>query len=134
MPLSVQFIDQGRHVRFVGADHLTGREFIEAKVALATDEEQVRSIASATVDLVDVTEFDMTADEVRELARVDHLLATLTPKVVVVIVTPLDHVFGLARMWEALAETTGWRTGVFRTREEAEIWLRETLGSQGEAI
>jgi hypothetical protein len=45
---------------------------------------------------------------------------------VVAIVAPADHVFGIVRMWEALAAGTGWRTRAFRNRSEAQAWLAAT--------
>ena len=38
---------------------------------------------------------------------------------------PTDAGFGLGRMWEVLAEETGWPTLIARDMSEAQKWLRE---------
>ena len=40
------------------------------------------------------------------------------------LVAPADVAFGLARMWEILAEGIGWQTQVFREPAAAEAWAR----------
>jgi hypothetical protein len=48
----------------------------------------------------------------------------------VAIVAPSDLAFGIARMWEAFAEVTRWNTHVFRSRAEADPWLRPWAGGR----
>ena len=48
------------------------------------------------------------------------------------VVVPSDLLFGLARMWHTyLGEAR--RAGLFRTREEAEIWINEKLSLSKES-
>ena len=39
----------------------------------------------------------------------------------------MDVVFGMVRMWEVFAQTTGWSIGVFRFRKDADEWLHHRL-------
>ena len=43
------------------------------------------------------------------------------------IVAPRDLEYGLSRMWQAFVEDNGWETMVFRSREQAEEWVREKV-------
>jgi hypothetical protein len=47
------------------------------------------------------------------------------PNMLVAIAAPRDYAFGMARMWQAFVEDTGWNTAVFRSRAAASDWLRE---------
>lgn len=126
-PALNEFIDNGRGVVFHGVGALTGQEVIEVKEQLATNEERVRSLEFALVLLVEVSAFSITVEEVRAVAAIDRRLARLVPHLTVGIVAPRDHDFGVARMWEAIADVPGWTNGVFRERVEAEAWIYRVL-------
>ena len=127
MPALNEFVENGRGVVFHGAGELTGREVIEVKEQLAADEERVRPLEFALVLLVEVRAFSITTEEVRAVAAIDHRIARLAPHLTVGIVAPRDHDFGVARMWEVLADVPGWTTQVFRERGEAEAWIQSSL-------
>jgi hypothetical protein len=48
-------------------------------------------------------------------------------ELVTAVVAPYDVGFGMSPMWEMLTEGPGWFTRAFRTRPEAEAWLREEV-------
>ena len=125
MPAFTEFTEDGRGVVFHGVGELAGPEIIEVKGQLAADEERVRRLEFALVLLVEVRVFSITLEEVRAVAAIDHRLAHLVPHLTVAIVAPRDHDFGVARMWESIADVSGWTTGVFRERGEAEAWIHD---------
>jgi hypothetical protein len=127
MSASTEFVENGRGVIFHGVGELTGQEVIAVKQKLAADEEGVRLLEFALVLLVGVRTFDITADEVRMVAAIDHRLARLVPHLKVGVVAPRDHDFGMARMWEVIANVPGWTKSVFRDRVEAEAWIHSLL-------
>ncbi len=124
MPGTIEFVEDGRGLVFSGSGVLTGQEILEAKEALAADEVPLRTVKFALVLLEDVTAVDVTVGDLRAAAIVDRRLARMMPNAAVAIVAPRDHDFGIARMWEAIADVPEWTTYVFRSREEADAWLR----------
>lgn len=124
MPGTIEFVEGGRGLVFSGSGVLTGQEILEAKEALAADEVPLRTVKFALVLLEDVTAVDVTVGDLRAAAIVDRRLARMMPNAAVAIVAPRDHDFGIARMWEAIADVPEWTTYVFRSREEADAWLR----------
>ncbi len=76
--------------------------------------------------LIDETEatLEISAAEIRTIRKQDDRLAAVLPELVTAVVVPSDFGFGMARMWEILTERPGWSTRVFRSRPEAEAWLR----------
>ena len=120
---STRFVEQGRGVFFVGSGTVTWSEVHAAKSALIGRQDLLPRITFVIVDLKDATELNMTPGEIRQLAHLDACFAHLIPDAVVAIVAPSDAVFGLARMWEVFVETSGWRTSVFRSSEEACAWV-----------
>jgi hypothetical protein len=124
VPGTIEFVEDGRGLVFSGSGVLTGQEILEAKEALAADEVPLRTVKFALVLLEDVTAVDVTIGDLRAAAIVDRRLARMMPNAAVAIVAPRDHDFGIARMWEAIADVPEWTTYVFRSREEADAWLR----------
>ena len=127
MPLTTEFSPDGKGLLFVGTGHLAGVELIQSKVGLLKDEARIRGVTFGKVDLTDVTGFKMSTDEMHRLVELDKRIAAIIPDAVVLVIAPRDHDFGLARMWEILAEETGWRMAVLRNRAEGERWLESML-------
>ena len=119
------FIESGAGVCFVATGAVTADEIRRAKTALAACDNGARQIRFAIVDFQEATELTMSIDDLRRLIDVDMRLAALTPAAVVAIVAPKEHMFGMARMWESLAEATGWKTGVFRSSTDACRWVAQ---------
>jgi hypothetical protein len=88
-------VSEGRVVYLAGTGLLTGQEILDAKTKLLRESDRLKGLNYGLIDLTDVTELRVTRDDV-----------------------------GIARMWEAFAEVTRWNTHGFRSRAEADPWLR----------
>jgi len=130
MPFTVEFIEQGRGILYVGAGVLMGSEVLAAKAALLADPDRVRNVLFLLVLLGDVTECPATTAEIRQLALLDQQIAQMNPDIVLAAVAPQDLMFGMARMWQAFTDTIGWTMAVFRSRAEADEWIRLTLAAR----
>jgi hypothetical protein len=114
-----------------GSGVLSAREILETKAALLRSPERLKGLHYALIDLGDATEVRVTRDDVVELVAADMQIALVVPRpMAVAIVAPGDLAFGVARMWEGFAEVTRWNTHVFRSRAEAESWLRPWIESR----
>ena len=129
MSFEIAYVDDGRGLHFSGAGELTAPGVIELKQRLLAEPERLRRVVHALVLLDGVTRFDPASGEIRAIADVDETIAALVPDLCVAIVAPTDFLFGISRMWEAFAAATNWRIQVFRSRAEAETWLRERTSS-----
>ena len=106
----------------VGSGTVKASEIFEAKAAL--DLNRLKAVLFAIVDFQETQRLDLTVNEIRDLARIDETPTKTTQNPCVAIVAPRDLHFGLARMWEIFVETSGWKTGVFRTFQDACSWAR----------
>jgi hypothetical protein len=130
---STKFVEQGRGLFFVGCGAVTCCEIYRAKIALAERRDLLRGVVFANVDFHETTELNVSPGDIRQLAHLDAHLARTIPNAIVAIVAPKDSIFGMARMWEVFAESTGWRTGVFRSSDEACAWVVQNSGVPVEA-
>jgi hypothetical protein len=126
MPLTIEELDGGRGVLMYASGRISDVDLVSALEAhLGAEEvgEYRYSLSDFTaVDAVDVT--NRAIHRIAELCRV--AAAAGNPRMVAV-VGDRDSVFGLARMWQVFAHETGWTTEVFRSRPEAEAWVRERV-------
>ena len=127
MPLKTEITPDGKGLLFTGTGHVAGIELIQSKIELLKDSARIRGVTFGRVDLTGITSFKMSTDEVHQLVELDKRIAAITPDAVVLVIANRDHDFGLARMWEMLAEETGWRMAVLRDRAEGERWLESML-------
>ena len=74
-------------------------------------------------DVSEVTELDLTADEIRDFSATTASNPSQGRGMRVAIVAPTDLTFGLARLYELSQSDTTNRICVVRTRGEAEAWL-----------
>ncbi len=125
MPFSTEWVSEGRGVHLAGTGTLTGQEILDAKTRLLRAPDRLKGLYYGLIDVTDVTELRVTRDDVLEFVQVDMQIALIVPRALAVaIVAPSDLAFGIARMWEAFAEVTRWNIHVFRSRAEADPWLR----------
>lgn len=127
MPYVTEFIDNGRGIVHVGTGVVTGSEILTSAIADRDSPERMAKVTHGLVDLEQVTELKMSVEELRRISMEHRITAKITPRALIAVVAPSDHIFGMARMWEAFSGGTGWTIRVFRDRPAAEVWLRETL-------
>lgn len=112
-------IDPLRGIVFAtGRGSLTAAE-IESVLRRIRRDDQFRSDLPALIDLSGVANLDVSAAEVRDVARND----PFGPGSRRAIVAPTDAVYGVARMYQMLRDDVGEEIEIFRTTPEARHWL-----------
>lgn len=129
MPFDVQYSADGAGVLPRATGLLTADELLAGTVGIGQAGDRLSRVRYALVDLSGVVEFRGTSQDLSKLADEDVAMAKQLPNLAIVVVASLPVMFGMARMWEALAHQTGWRIMTVQTREDAIDWLgREVPG------
>lgn len=131
MSFTADYVEDGRGLLFQGQGALTCEEIIVAKRSLLVRPERLHEVSHARIVLEHVTELPLTADDIRLIVDVDREIARHVPHAVVAIAAAMDLPFGVARMWQMLAEDIGWTIAVFRSRSHADEWLHAQLAMLG---
>jgi len=125
MPVRIRFTDNGLGVIMTGSGIVTGEEILNANKD---------AYARATEPLIyqlfegdKITGLSVSTNDLRAAADQDIAASKRMPNTIVAVHASDDLPFGLARMWDAFVQETGWKTNVFRTRSEAEAWLKEEV-------
>lgn len=122
MPYETRLINGGTGIYRVGSGVVTGREMIEAARALKVSAEAKR-ITHSFIDVTEATEFDVSANNILELAKLANAFAAVVPVMIIALISPSDLGFGMFRTFESMADLPGWKIIVFRTREDGWAWL-----------
>jgi hypothetical protein len=125
MPIEGHILQNGMGRLWVCRGVLSGKELVAQNERILSS----KSYQGVRWLLIDQTEttLDISPAEIRTIKQQDDLLAAVLPELVTAVVVPYDFGFGMARMWEMLTERPGWSTRAFRSRPEAEAWLREEV-------
>ncbi|MCP5060203.1 MAG: hypothetical protein GY937_26180 [bacterium] len=126
MPLSIFLPEGSRRVVFDAKGPVGGEDLLAVHSSfLETQRDEVRRCRGWLVDFSKAETGDVESAHVRRLAELARDTSEWVPRLAVAFVAPADLDFGYARMWEALADETGWDVRVFRTSTQATSWLDE---------
>ena len=132
MPYKITKLKDGGVLNeFEGIVTLEKNAEVDIKI-FGEDPAQFKKISYVISDWSKVTKVTHTTEEIRELAIMTRQRLEFNPELLFAIIVPRDLLYGLARMWHTyLGEAR--RAGLFRTREEAEIWIKEKLSLSEES-
>lgn len=130
MPYVTVFDDDGTGVTHTGNGIVTAAEVLAGAVRVQQTVRSGRKLTHGIVNFIDVVELQLEKEDMDRLVNEQLITASFISNAVVAIITPQDHAFGIARMWQALAEKNGWTSRVFRTQPEALAWLRHELAAR----
>jgi hypothetical protein len=125
--MPIDFTDTGYGAVFRCHGAVTGEEILERNRQLLSTEGPERWLYGV-IDYAEAASVENTPPQLRAMALQYRDLAARGKRgVVVAVVASPELEEGLAAMWRAFAEETGWRTRVLRTREEAVPWVQEEV-------
>jgi hypothetical protein len=127
MPVQTRFTDGGkgavvRHTGMVEGDQIM---LVLDKIFLSRDL-AAEPIYYVLIEHHETTGVTLSTQDVKRAAALQISASQQMPETATVIAVYAgdDVMFGLARMWEAHVNASGWDTQVFRDRAEAVRWLQ----------
>lgn len=128
MPIDLEFLHAGAGVIFHRRGALTIKDLFDANNNLLSDAAAVKKWRYAIVDLSETDSLDINYQRAETVVDHNERLAAAAPQgVVIAIASPKDWTFGIARMWQTLAERTGFEIRICRSRSEAEQWAADRV-------
>ncbi len=125
-----KYIEDGQGLELFGTGIVRGSEVLQANQEMLAEEERLRAVRFSLVVFDAAAKMELSTEEIRQIVDQDRLMAEWMPDLALAIVAYEDLHFGLSRMWEGYVRRVGWRTRVFRSRAEAEHWLRQPPESE----
>jgi hypothetical protein len=103
-----------------------GREILSPKKAGA--------LRYSISDCTGVTDLDVSLDAIKYSACLSKTVMATSETVLMAVVAPNNHEFGMGRLWQAYIGSQGERAKIFRTKEEANNWITQTLAQPEKAV
>jgi hypothetical protein len=125
MPIEFHSLQDGMGRLWICRGLLSGKDLIANNECIFNSKSYL-GVRWLLIDETDTT-MEISPNEIRTIRAQDDRLAKVLPELVTAIVVPYDHGFAMTRMWESLTERPGWSTRAFRSRPEAEAWLRNEV-------
>lgn len=106
-------------------DSVSDEEFLSLYCRLYADPDYVVGM-DELVDLRFVTKFDVASASLYRVNDIVQARYADSPGVITktAITAPIDHAYGIGRMYEAISSESAEEVQVFRSREEGLRWLR----------
>jgi len=127
MPIKVSQTADGIGIIYTSAGVLTGQDLLEADERLGAEIQHNPAIRYLLVDHSAILEQKIDTKSLRVLAERMPDNVRVLPEGLVAIVAPNDILFGLSRMWAAMADHPKVCIEITRTAQAAIEWLEEEL-------
>jgi hypothetical protein len=106
-----------------GEGEVVAAELIRLNEELVVSPERLRRLRWVLVDLERVDVLAITPSELGRIVELQESIVEVNTDALVAVVGPRDLVYGVARMWQAMASTLGIEAEVFREAHAARVWL-----------
>lgn len=127
MPYEITYLetDGGVYTKYYGI--VTDSDIIDSMKERFSSDDKVSSYRYVMSDFRDVENFEVSPEVMKKGAEVSKKVSMINKNLLVVGIMPTDLEFGMGRMWQAYSYETDWKIEIFRTKDEADIWLKEHL-------
>ena len=130
MPIKITYLDNGMGVLWLGQGAISGQDLLEASKVTFESIEKLKLFRYALVDFESIDKNSIQTGSIKSKALMDTDAATINPDIAIALIAKDELMFGLSRMWENYVYGIGWKTHVFKSRIEAEEWIKETVKEQ----
>jgi len=130
MAVEVHSISNSKGLRFVYSDVLRHEEYLQANGILIQNPAYAKA-RFCIVDALQVTKQIISKQEIYACAEHSKHRSDSTPKFIVAVLAGSNLSYGLARMWEVLADASNWSIKIFNQQDadSAYDWLQKEYQS-----
>jgi len=126
MPIDIEGRQNGVGVIYNCRGVLTIDDFFQAGIGFLAFPEVIKKWRYCVIDLTPAEAMHIDSKDIRTIIEQNKRIAAFAlPGVLLAVASPKNLGYGLAREWEALVERVGWETMTFRSRSEADAWIKE---------
>jgi hypothetical protein len=122
MPISTRFSSDGKGILRIFEGTVTASDIL-GSLNLILSDERIRTATYSLIDFTAAIDISASDGDWRQIAWVSLMLSDLNPDLCVAVVAPSERVLELILHWQSSAKPTPWRIAVFRSMDEAHLWL-----------
>lgn len=130
MPITINELDDGLGVLIYGSGVVDNDTYVSAITSHIANKKLLMSCRYTISDFSGVSEVKVDSEGIERVVELCRPLAGNFPKAIFAQVGQQDAVYGLLRMWENYADDLPWEVETFRTRSEAERWIKQKVAKR----
>ncbi len=127
MPIINTNTDNGFGVITTLTGDVSGDELITAQKERYSSIKKILLLKYILADFTGTDKLDLCSNHILKCSSLSMSASLENPNICIAAVMNSDLGYGLSRMWQAYTDDIPWNAKVFRTRSEAEDWLREEI-------
>lgn len=131
MPYKTEYLEKELGVITTYWGVVTDEEIYRSGREKRAQLDKIKTYRYAITDLSRVEKFEITTDGIRDNAKITSDIFKINQVLLVAMVLPTKVEYGMGRMWQAYADSDGARSQLFKTRDEAERWIKNNLERLG---
>jgi transcriptional regulator len=136
MPISIQDLDDGLGNIITGWGIITEEEYISFnKKHLTQNKDKLKKEKYSIIDYSAVIKIEVTRKAVEEVSDLCRKLSVdINPGAILAAIVNSDPVYSMSMLWDMLMINTDWEYMAFRSREDAEAWVKERVKEKFEIV
>jgi hypothetical protein len=125
MTIKIKFLkDNGVELQAIGIVY--GHEIIKANTKIINYKD-FRKLKYQIVDKFACTEYAVSVDDIKELAKLDTIISQMNPNIIIAIIESESLQFSLTKLWQAFVEESKLKNASFKCRQEAMEWVKANI-------
>ena len=124
MSIQVNILRNGEAVEIKAFGIVYGHEIIQAHEEIY-NEKYLRNQKYHIIDKSKCTEYDVTAEDIASIAKLDKKASIINPNIIVAIIESERLLFSLTKLWQKHVEEYVFKTRSFVDRNTALEWVAE---------
>jgi len=124
MSIQVNILENGEGVEIKAFGIVYGHEIIQAHEEIY-NEKYLRNQKYHIIDKSKCTEYDVTAEDIASIAKLDKKASIINPNIIVAIIESERLLFSLTKLWQKHVEEYVFKTRSFVDRNTALEWVAE---------
>jgi len=127
MPITNTNTDNGFGIITTLSGDISGEELVNAQKERYTSTKKLLLLKYILADFTNTKNLDISSNHILQCSDLSMSASKENPNIYIAAVMNSDLGYGLSRMWQAYTDDIPWNAKVFRTRNEAEDWLRNEI-------
>lgn len=126
MPLKIELIDNGLGAYLHAKGSLKAEDYyIPIMEHLSRPDEELKKIIYMITDYRAVTKIEINLGYVSKIAKKANAVSKINSDLIKASIATNDVVYGMIKMFGALAKFTGWTMSSFRNKKDADEWVQK---------
>ena len=128
MPIVINDLNGGLGNIILGIGKITEEEFLQVFTEhLTQDPEKFKKYRFSLIDWTAALRSDISTEAIKKTAEECLRASRVNPNIVVAEVADDNFIYGMIRMSQSLRSDGNWENEAFRSRVQAEAWIRQRV-------